>query len=175
MRCPRCKGLEDKVLESRSLAGGESIRRRRECLACGYRYTSYERVEEKQLMVVKRTGGRREPFDRTKLEKGIQQALRKRAVPQLKIEEMIDEIEESAIRAAENSHEIASSVLGEMVLDVLHTIDTVAYVRFASVYRNFENVEEFMHEIETLARRCPPPGGVHATHGEVDDRNDNDK
>ena len=150
MRCPLCNSLEDRVLESRTLAGGDSIRRRRECLGCGYRFTSYERVEEKQLMVVKRSA-RREPFSREKLEKGIQQALRKRPVPQPRIESMVTEIEEQAMIEAKASHEVPSVRLGDMVLDRLYELDRVAYIRFASVYRNFANVEEFIQEIKTLS------------------------
>ncbi|MFP4373174.1 MAG: transcriptional regulator NrdR [Spirochaetaceae bacterium] len=156
MQCPRCKQLEDKVIESRSLANGRSIRRRRECLRCGYRFTSYERIEEKPLMVIKKSGGRREPFDRGKIEKGIQQAVRKRPVSQIDIENMIDELEETAMMIGRTSHEIDSSDIGKMVLDKLYHLDRVAYVRFASVYRNFENVEEFIKEIETLSGMTSP-------------------
>jgi transcriptional repressor NrdR len=156
MQCPRCKQLEDKVIESRSLANGRSIRRRRECLGCGYRFTSYERIEEKPLMVIKKSTGRREPFDRGKIEKGIQQAVRKRPVSQLDIENMLDELEENVMMIGRTSHEIDSAEIGRMVLDRLYHLDRVAYVRFASVYRNFENVEEFIQEIETLSGMKPP-------------------
>lgn len=151
MRCPRCKSLEDRVVESRALANGGTIRRRRECLACSYRFTSYERIEEKPLMVIKKSDARREPFDREKLEKGIQQALRKRPVSQIDIENVLDELEESAMLLGRSSHEISSTEVGRMVLEKLYDLDRVAYVRFASVYRNFENVEEFVREIETLS------------------------
>ncbi|TVQ40681.1 MAG: transcriptional repressor NrdR [Spirochaetaceae bacterium] len=151
MRCPRCKSLEDRVIESRALANGGSIRRRRECLNCSYRFTSYERIEEKPLMVIKKSDARREPFDREKLEKGIQQALRKRPVAQMDIENVLDELEESAMLLGRTSHEISSTEIGEMVLTKLYDLDRVAYIRFASVYRNFENVEEFVREIETLS------------------------
>jgi transcriptional repressor NrdR len=156
MQCPRCKQLEDKVIESRSLANGRSIRRRRECLSCGYRFTSYERIEEKPLMVIKKSTGRREPFDRGKIEKGIQQAVRKRPVSQMDIENMLDELEENVMMIGRTSHEISSSEIGKMVLDKLYHLDRVAYVRFASVYRNFENVEEFIREIETLSGMNAP-------------------
>lgn len=156
MQCPRCKQLEDKVIESRSLANGRSIRRRRECTSCGYRFTSYERIEEKPLMVIKKSTGRREPFDRGKIEKGIQQAVRKRPVSQLEIENMLDELEENVMMIGRTSHEIDSAEIGRMVLDRLYHLDRVAYVRFASVYRNFENVEEFIQEIETLSGMKPP-------------------
>ena len=156
MRCPKCSSLEDKVVESRALADGRTTRRRRECLSCGYRFTSYERIEEKQLMVIKKSSGRREPFDRTKLEKGIQQAVRKRPISQAQIAIMIDELEEQALHEGMESHEITAARMGEMVLDRLHATDTVAYIRFASVYRNFEDVEEFMREIDRLQRRQKP-------------------
>ncbi|MFP4113318.1 MAG: transcriptional regulator NrdR [Spirochaetota bacterium] len=152
MRCPRCLGMEDKVIESRTLADGTSIRRRRECSNCGYRYTSYERVEERPLMVVKSQGGR-EPFDRSKLERGIRQAIRKRPVSQDQIDEILNEIEDESMELSKSSHEIPSHRLGEMVLTKLYELDRVAYVRFASVYRNFENVEEFINEIERLKQQ----------------------
>ncbi|MFQ3620245.1 MAG: transcriptional regulator NrdR [Spirochaetales bacterium] len=149
MRCPHCGSLEDKVLESRTLAGGESIRRRRECSTCGYRFTSYERIEEKQLLVIK-SDGRREPFDRKKLERGIQRACEKRNISQNTIEELINDIEDEAAMIGKTTHEISSRQLGEMVLAKLHDLDKVAYIRFASVYRKFANVDEFIREIESL-------------------------
>ena len=150
MRCPFCEALEDKVVESRMLANGESIRRRRECLKCGYRFTSYEHIEEKKLMVVKRNGGR-QPFDVMKIEHGIMRALEKRPVTQNEIEEILLDIENEARMKARNTHEISSQELGKMVLMKLFKIDKVAYVRFASVYRHYENVEEFIREIENLS------------------------
>jgi transcriptional repressor NrdR len=149
MRCPHCSSLEDRVLESRMLAGGESVRRRRECLNCTYRFTSYERIEEKQLMVVK-NNGRREPFSRKKLERGIRRALEKRHVSQVAIEEMLNDLEDEAALLGTGNNEIISSQIGEMVLRRLYLTDKVAYIRFASVYRNYENVEEFVGEIEKL-------------------------
>jgi transcriptional repressor NrdR len=152
MRCPHCESNEDKVVESRTLADGTAIRRRRECLSCGYRYTSYERVEERQLMVVKSQGGR-EPFSSEKLHRGIQQAVRKRPVSANQIAEMLTSIEEQALDLAKANHEIGSRTLGEMVLRHLYELDRVAYIRFASVYRNYANVEEFVNEIENLKNR----------------------
>lgn len=151
MRCPLCSNTQDKVIESRTLSGGDSIRRRRECLNCGYRFTSYEQIEEKQLMVIK-SAGRREPFDIKKMERGIQRALEKRPVSQAEIEEIIHSLQNKAIIEGKNSHEIASAFLGELVLKTLYEIDKVAYIRFASVYRKFENVGEFISEIEHLAK-----------------------
>lgn len=149
MKCPRCDSLEDKVIESRQNAAGTSIRRRRECMECGYRFTSYEHIEEKQLMVVKRDG-RRQPFDQGKLERGIQISLEKRPVSQLTVEEMLHELEDQAAMHGKSTHEITSRELGEMVLEKLKKVDMVAYIRFASVYRMFENVDEFLIEISQL-------------------------
>ncbi len=148
--------MEDRVIESRTLADGTSIRRRRECTSCGYRYTSYERVEERPLMVVKSHGGR-EPFDRSKLERGVRQAIRKRPVSQDQIEEILNQIEDESMLLGRTNHEIASHRLGEMVLEKLYELDRVAYVRFASVYRNFENVDEFIEEIERLGEQNEAP------------------
>ena len=147
MRCPSCGNLDDKVLESRTMANGESIRRRRECLACGHRFTSYERIDEKPFMVVKRDG-RRQPFDRTKLDKGIERALEKRPVSTAMVEQIANDIEDLAIIKGKETREISTSDLGELVLEKLYTIDKVSYIRFASVYRNFENLEEFIEEVK---------------------------
>ncbi len=157
MRCPHCGGAEDRVIESRENASGTTIRRRRECLACSYRFTSYERIEEKPLMVVKRDG-RREPFDLKKLERGIQKSLEKRPVSQSRVEEMLHEIEDESAIIGKASREIPGKQLGEMVLAKLFALDRVAYVRFASVYRMFENVEAFVKEIEKLSRNLGEEG-----------------
>jgi transcriptional repressor NrdR len=149
MRCPYCGSLEDKVLESRTMANGESIRRRRECLSCGYRFTSYEHIEEKPFMVVKKDG-RRQPFDRQKLEKGIERALEKRPISAFTIESLVSEIEDQAIMEGKGSREISTEALGNLVLEKLHTVDKVAYIRFASVYRHFENLNEFINEVNKL-------------------------
>lgn len=152
MRCPSCGNLDDKVLESRTMANGESIRRRRECLACGHRFTSYERIDEKPFMVVKRDG-RRQPFDRTKLDKGIERALEKRPVSTAMVEQIANDIEDLAIIKGKETREISTSALGELVLEKLYTIDKVSYIRFASVYRNFENLEEFIEEVKKIEKR----------------------
>ncbi|HAC32413.1 MAG: transcriptional repressor NrdR [Treponema sp.] len=151
MRCPYCGSLDDKVIESRTMANGESIRRRRECVSCGYRFTSYERIEEKPFMVVKRDG-RRQPFDSTKLEKGIERALEKRPVATNMVENIVNDIEDQAIMRGKTSREISTSELGELVLERLHEIDKVAYIRFASVYKHFENLDEFINEVNSLGR-----------------------
>ncbi|HON88318.1 MAG TPA: transcriptional regulator NrdR [Spirochaetia bacterium] len=149
MRCPHCFSLDDRVIDSRTLANGESIRRRRECLSCGYRFTSYEKIEEKPLMVVKRDG-RREPFDREKLERGLRRALEKRPVSQMTIENILNEIEDEAAVQSKGNNEISSTSLGEIVLSRLYAIDMVAYVRFASVYRKFETLSEFVETIREI-------------------------
>ena len=149
MRCPHCGSMDDRVTDSRTLANGESIRRRRECLSCGFRFTSYERIEEKPLMVVKRDG-RREPFDRAKLERGLQRALEKRPVSQMTIENILNEMEDDAAMLGKGGNEVRSSSLGELTLHKLYALDKVAYIRFASVYRKFESMDEFMQEIGRL-------------------------
>ena len=159
MRCPHCLSLDDRVIDSRTLANGESIRRRRECLSCGYRFTSYEKIEEKPLMVVKRDG-RREPFDREKLERGLRRALEKRPVSQMTIENILNEIEDEAAVMSKGNNEISSTMLGELVLSRLYAIDMVSYVRFASVYRKFETLSEFVetiHEIEISIKQGTKP------------------
>jgi transcriptional repressor NrdR len=149
VRCPHCGSIDDKVVESRTLANGEAIRRRRECNSCGYRFTSYERIEDKQFMVVKRDG-RREPFDRAKIEKGIERALEKRPFSQMQTESLVNDVEDQAAMLGKMNHEISSAALGDLVLERLGVIDKVAYIRFASVYRHFENLDEFVHEIQKL-------------------------
>ena len=152
MRCPYCGSLDDKVIESRTMANGESLRRRRECVSCGYRFTSYERIEEKPFMVIKRDG-RRQPFDRTKLEKGIDRALEKRPVATSMIENIINDIEDRAIIAGKANREISTAEPGDFVLERLYDIDKVAYIRFASVYKHFENLEEFVTEVNNLSKK----------------------
>ncbi len=149
MRCPYCGSFDDKVIESRTIAGGESIRRRRECESCSYRFTSYETIEEKPFMVVKRDG-RRQPFDRQRLEKGITRALEKRPVSSTTIESAINDIADQAVIRGRTNHEIPTSDLGDLVLDKLNQLDKVAYIRFASVYRHFENLDEFIAEVHKL-------------------------
>ena len=149
MKCPHCGEIEDKVVESRSLAEGTSVRRRRECLSCAYRFTSYERIEERILMVVK-TNGRREPFTREKLERGIQRAVEKRNISQDQIESLLNTIEDKAAFITKSTNELPSRSLGDLVLSELQQLDDVAYIRFASVYRKFENLEGFIEEIHKI-------------------------
>lgn len=150
MRCPYCGSTEDKVTESRPMAGGESIRRRRECLSCGHRFTSYERIEEKPFMVVKRDG-RREPFDVQKITRGIERAVEKRPVSTEDLERIVSEIEDEVYTAGRAEREITSEAVGEHVLKRLNSVDKVAYIRFASVYRKFSNLEEFVSEVRRIS------------------------
>lgn len=147
MRCPFCKMTENKVIDSRLANASMAIRRRRECLSCGRRFTTYERVEEMAPLVVKKDG-RREAFDRLKLLAGIQKAVEKRPVCAEQIDECVSQIEQRIF--AQGDKEITSTALGEMVMGALHEIDDVAYVRFASVYREFRDVREFMAELQAL-------------------------
>ena len=149
MRCPHCGNYDDKVIDSRTLAAGDAIRRRRECNNCGYRFTSYERIEDKQFMVIKRDD-RREPFDRDKIERGVQRALEKRPVSQMGIESLINEVEDEAAILGKEDHEIPARVIGDLVLEKLSALDRVAYIRFASVYRHFDNLDEFIREIQKM-------------------------
>ncbi len=144
--------MEDKVIESRQNISGTSLRRRRECLQCSYRFTSYERIEEIPLMVVK-GDGRREPFDVKKVERGLIRALEKRPVSRNQIEEILNEIEDEANMTAKTGHEVTSRSIGELVLSRLEKLDMVAYVRFSSVYRRFDTVDQFISEISKLKGR----------------------
>jgi len=149
MRCPHCGTVEDKVIESRTLANGDAVRRRRECIKCGYRFTSYEKIDERQFMVVKKDL-RREPFDREKLERGVVRALEKRPFSQMQIENLVNEIEDETAIISKGSREISSSVIGELVLKKLGALDKVAYIRFASVYKSFDDLDEFIEEIKQV-------------------------
>ncbi|MCQ2249351.1 MAG: transcriptional regulator NrdR [Treponema sp.] len=150
MRCPYCGSFDDKVTESRQLANGESIRRRRECLSCGQRFTSFERIEQLPFMVIKHDG-RREPFDRAKIAKGIERALEKRPVATDLKDQIISEIEDEAYTIGKATREIATTDIGEIVLKRIHSVDKVAYIRFASVYRKFNNLEEFINEVKRIS------------------------
>ena len=147
MRCPFCKGADSKVLDSRESMEGAVIGRRRECLECRKRFTTYERVEELAPLVVKKDG-RREPFDREKLLAGLHKAVEKRPVSMDQLEALVAEVEARVLERGEK--EVPSSLLGEEVMRRLRTLDQVAYVRFASVYRSFRDIEEFMDELKGL-------------------------
>lgn len=149
MKCPFCDEIEDKVVDSRMAKEGEVIRRRRECLACKRRYTTYERVEESLPVVVKKDG-RRESFDRAKILAGLKKAGEKRPISVATIEAVVDRIEKRVQEMGET--EIQSRTIGEEVMRELHQLDQVAYVRFASVYREFKDIDQFMDELKALAR-----------------------
>lgn len=149
MKCPACQCLESKVLDSRPADEGATIRRRRECLECKKRFTTYERIETIPIIVVKKDNSR-QPFDRTKLVNGIRRACEKRPVPTDVIEMAVDEIE-SNLNSTLNS-EVSSEHIGELVMEKLKSIDQVAYVRFASVYRQFKDIDTFMEEVKLLMK-----------------------
>jgi len=147
MRCPFCANPEDRVVDSRELAEASQVRRRRECLACGRRFTTYERVEEVPSLVIKRDG-RREGYDRGKVLAGLLRACEKRPVTLRQLEDMADDVE--AALGRKDEREIASAEIGQILMGRLRDLDQIAYVRFASVYRRFEDVEQFVQELERL-------------------------
>ena len=147
MKCPFCTNIEDKVVDSREAKDGIVIRRRRECLGCHRRFTSYERIDEIPFMVIKKDG-RREPFDRNKVLAGLRRATEKRPVSPPALEAVADEVEAKLQDAADR--EISTDTIGEVVIRRLRDLDKVAYVRFASVYRQFEDVDQFMKELKGL-------------------------
>lgn len=149
MRCPFCGFLEDKVVDSRESKDGDSIRRRRECLDCGRRFTSYERIDEIPYMVVKKDG-RREVFERNKIMSGLLRACEKRPISASQLESIVDLVEKNVQEAPDR--EISTSEVGKIIMERLKTLDKVAYVRFASVYLEFEDVSEFMTELKDLVR-----------------------
>ena len=148
MKCPFCNAEDTKVIDSRP--ADNTIRRRRQCEKCGKRFTTYERVEVIPLMVIKKDGVREE-FDRSKIEKGIFRACHKRPVPVDRITALVDDVENELIASGEK--EIPSNVIGEMVMDKLAALDGVAYVRFASVYREFKDLDTLLEEINKLAHK----------------------
>jgi len=149
MRCPFCGHLEDKVVDSRESKEGASIRRRRECLVCARRFTSYERIDEIPYMVVKKDG-RRETFERNKIMAGLLRACEKRPISAAQLEAIVDEVEKSVQDTPER--ELSTNDMGKIIMRRLKTLDKVAYVRFASVYLEFEDVSEFMSELKVLVR-----------------------
>jgi len=150
MRCPYCGFNDSKVIDSREV--NEAIRRRRECLGCGSRFTTYERVHTATLLVIKKDG-RREEFSREKLVAGIRKACAKRPVPQETIEQMVDDIEDRLRKSG--TGEVATSVIGDMVMERLRQLDGIAYIRFASVYRAFADIEEVKQEADAYSRLIP--------------------
>ena len=149
MLCPFCNHLEDKVIDSRESKEGNNIRRRRECLACQKRFTTYERIEEIPFMVVKKDG-RRERFDRQKILNGLLKACEKRPVPIPKLAELVDQVESEMM--SEPERELNSTAIGEILMKSLKDLDKIAYVRFASVYRDFQDEDAFFNEIRRLLK-----------------------
>lgn len=149
MKCPFCDQLDDKVIDSRTAREGEVIRRRRECLSCKRRFTTYERIEESMPVVVKKDN-RREPFDRMKIMNGLKKACEKRPVSSAALEAAVDRIEKRIQDRGET--EVSGRIIGEEVMKELHQLDPVAYVRFASVYREFKDIDQFMETIASLAK-----------------------
>ena len=147
MKCPFCADMENKVIDSRLSKEGHVIRRRRECLACNRRFTTYERIEEIPLMIIKKDG-RREEFSRDKIRSGITKACEKRNVSMNSIEDFLDELEQELRETGKK--EISSAVVGERVMNRLHELDEIAYVRFASVYREFKDVNDFVQELKLM-------------------------
>ncbi|WP_324670253.1 transcriptional regulator NrdR [Geochorda subterranea] len=151
MRCPFCSEPDTRVIDSRLTEEGAAVRRRRECPRCGRRFTTYERVEEIPLMVVKKDG-RREPFSRQKVLAGVMKACEKRPIPVARIEELVSRVEE-AVRT-QGEYEVPSRLIGERVMEELRQLDPVAYVRFASVYRDFQDVTGFVAEVRQFLDRA---------------------
>jgi transcriptional repressor NrdR len=150
MKCPFCGHAEDKVLDSRESKEGDTIRRRRQCLECERRFTTYERIDEVPYMVIKKDG-RREKFDRQKILTGLMRACEKRPIKMATLARIVDDID---ARITESSdREMSTTEIGEMLMDRLHGIDRVAYVRFASVYKDFQDVDAFLSELNTLVRQ----------------------
>jgi transcriptional repressor NrdR len=150
MRCPKCGCQDDKVIDSRASREGATIRRRRECLACGYRFTTYEEIERAGLVVVKRDG-RREEFSKDKLFSGIKKACQKRPVSPKTVEDLVESILNHISDGYER--EVPAEVIGKLVMDGLRDIDQVAYVRFASVYRRFQEATDFVNEVKKLEEK----------------------
>ncbi len=152
MKCPFCKKDNDKVVDSRASNDGFAIRRRRECLECGRRYTTYERIEELPLRVVKKDGSR-VPFERRKITSGLLKALEKRPVSMEQVERITDKIESQITQMFDK--EVSSKFIGELVMKELRDLDQVAYVRFASVYRDFKDINEFVEEVRPMIASVP--------------------
>jgi transcriptional repressor NrdR len=150
MRCPKCGCQDDKVIDSRASREGATIRRRRECIACGFRFTTYEEVERAGLMVLKRDG-RREEFSKEKLMSGLKKACQKRPISPKTIEDVVERIVNEV--TDEYEREVPAEVIGKLVMEGLRQMDDVAYVRFASVYRRFQEATDFVHEVNKLEAR----------------------
>ena len=151
MRCPFCKEDDDKVIDSRSTETARCIRRRRRCLKCGRRFTTYERIEDTVKLAVIKRDGSRVPYNRENIRRGIERAAYKRAISSERIEQVVDEVEEYLVSTFEK--EVSSQTIGEKIAEVLRRVDKVAYVRFASVYRQFEDVGDFIEEARDVLER----------------------
>lgn len=147
MKCPKCSKDNDKVLDSRTAREGAAIRRRRECLCCGYRFTTYEEIDRDEVLVIK-SDGSRQPFDRSKVDKAIRRACGKRPVSDEQIRTMIDHVV-----ARLKGDEVRSEAIAELVMEELHRVDEVAYIRFASVYRRFTDVAQFLSAITEIVKK----------------------
>jgi len=147
VKCPYCGNKNNKVVDSRESLEGASVRRRRECIKCKRRFTTYEHVEEMPLMIIKKDG-RREPYDRKKISSGLIKAFEKRPISMEKIEEIVENIERQVMRKFDK--EVPSQAIGELVMEKLAKLDEIAYVRFASVYRQFKDVSQFMKELKVI-------------------------
>ena len=147
MKCPKCGSDDDKVLDSRSVRDGAAIRRRRECTVCGTRFTTHEEIDRDEVTVVKQDGTR-EPFSRQKLEKGVRIACQKRPVSEDQLQSLLD-----SVVASLEGEEVPTSKIGELVMERLHALDEVAYIRFASVYRRFTDVNQFLSTITEMVRK----------------------
>lgn len=153
MKCPFCNHIEDKVVDSRESREGDAIRRRRECLGCERRFTTYERIDEVPYMVIKKDG-RREKFDRQKVLSGLMKACEKRPVGMGKLADLVDQVEAKVTDSADR--EISTIEIGELLMEALRDLDKIAYVRFASVYRDFQDEQAFFNELKTLMRNKAP-------------------
>lgn len=163
MRCPFCQYTDSRVLESRAAEAGASVRRRRECMNCKRRFTTYERIEYVPITVIKRDG-RRESFDRSKLLRGIVRACEKTGIPAVRLETLVDEME--AELQQQTAREVSSGEIGELVLEHIQTLSEVAYIRFASVYRQFRGIRDFVDTLNHLQNQqisTPPPAPEEAT------------
>ena len=158
MKCPYCREDNDRVIDSRAKQDGFAIRRRRQCLSCGRRYTTYERVEEAVIKVIKKDGAR-EAFDREKIKRGLEKACWKRPISEAQLESILSSVEDYIYSTFET--EVDSSELGELIISALREVDQIAYIRFASVYREFKDVKEFVDELQPMLRK---PAHIESTH-----------
>src|ERR687895_2664600 len=162
MRCPYCGGEEDKVVDSRLAEDGRAIRRRRECLECSRRFTTFERIEEVPLAVIKRSGIE-EPFARAKIVEGIRRACKNRPVSEAEIEAIAEDVEEAA--RADGRRPLPTAEIGREVLERLRSFDEVAYLRFASVYKDFQELDDFERELGLLQKKSPPKQPIEVPNG----------